>query len=164
MPNKKIGYDRHPQFLRGRVAESAPNTLTEVELATPNLTEAGFVMEILKIFWDLDLSVMDGASADGLKFAIYETSRTALPFYSDSGTIFIHHTFQQLTSSGTNIYYKSGMMDYTDGAGNGLLIGRKKIILAITGISQTAGKTVNFAILYRLVKISPAELVGLISS
>lgn len=150
-------------MLRGSVTESAANTFTEANLPTPNMTEAGYVMEVLRIYFEIegDLNLTDG---DKLSIAVYENSVTALPYYDDSGVILKWKYVAGVVASGANKILLTYTQDYTDGAGNGLLVGRKEIKLGIEGLSQTNALKANFAILYRLVKVSPAELVGLISS
>jgi hypothetical protein len=56
-----------------------------------------------------------------------------------------------------------GMFDLTDGAGNGPLIGAPSIFAAVEGVSQGNAVTIHFAVLYRLIKVSPTELLGIIA-
>jgi hypothetical protein len=163
MARKLSGVDIKPQFLRGFIIESGANTYTEKVIATPNLTEAGFVMEILKIFYEIE-SVLAEVSGDGILFAIQETSRVAVPDISDAGVILKERWMLLVVTEGGKYTKLTSVVDYTDGAGNGLLSARKELLMSVEGISQTIPMIIHFAILYRLVKVSPAEIVGLISS
>lgn len=120
-------------------------------------------MEILRIFWEISVPVAQVAG-DGLSFAIQETSRAAMPLISDAGVI-LKKTLRNIVVTEGGVYlHFTGSEDYTDGAGNGLLSGRKELIMSVIGISQSSDMEISYAILYRLVKVTPGELVGLISS
>lgn len=163
MPPKKASFDQKPQMLRMQVVGSAANTFTEASFPTPNLTEAGYVMEILRIYFELE-GTLDMIADDRISYGIWENSRAALPHLNDAGVVAKVKIHSTLLTEGASTTYETNQQDFTDGNGNGLLYGRKEIFIGVEGISQTNAITVNAAILYRLVKVTPAELVGLISS
>lgn len=147
--------------MRISVVESAINTFTEAEFPTPLIAELGYVMEILRLLVDADPGDLEGNS--NCDVAVYDRSRTAMPNLSDSGVL--HHSRLEsnvTTQGGTawNNYYE---VDFTDGAGNGLLYGKKSIFIAALGVGEVAVLDHHVAILYRLKKVNAAELVGLMA-
>jgi hypothetical protein len=146
-----------------QVIGSAPNTFTEASFNTPNLTEAGFVMEILRIYYELE-GVLDLGPDNRIEYGIWENSRPLMPNLNDSGVINKQKIHATLLTEGANSTYETPDVAFTDGAGNGLLTGRKEIFIGVEGVAQTNAITVNAAILYRLVRVTPGELVGLIST
>lgn len=155
--------DLHPQWLRlPLITESAANTFTEGTVATPLLTEAGYVMEILKIFAVHPMG--DQAATEGIRFAVYDRTKTSMPNFTDNGVL-KHSRYQNvLTTSGGLENYGNHCDDYTDGNGNGVLYGKKNIYAGIQGQNQASPLTLEVAILYRLVKVDPEELISLIAS
>lgn len=163
-PKTALQVDVNPQFLRLQVTETATNTFTEAKVATPNLSEAGYVMEILKIFAMMEHVVLtQRAAGDMMQWAVYDRSKTALPSLSDSGVLFRYADgFDIVTSGGANPQ-KVINFDFTDGAGNGILYGKKELFAGIKGESLSQISRVDFAILYRLKKVSVAEMIGLVA-
>ena len=163
MGRKIMQADVKPQLLRGRVVETGANTYTEAEIITPNMTEAGYVMEILRVFLELEEhgTFLDG---DEIIVSLHETTRAAMPHINDAGVIYNHGQVISFTTSGILMFMRNFTQDYTDGNGNGILTGRKALLLGIQGTSQAGAMAANINILYRLVKATPAEIVGLIST
>ncbi len=160
--SKKKTFDLKPQLMRLQVTESAANTFTEIALSTPNLPEVGLIMEILRIYWESETDA-EAANADKITVGLYGVSRTAMPGLNDNDVIWKFRRTKHFTSSGSDMFLETGETPYTDGNGNGLLYGRKDIILAIEGESNITAHIFNLAILFRLVKVSSQELIGLIT-
>lgn len=156
--------DIKPQLMRITVTESSAETFTEAFVATPLIAEAGLVMEILKVFFytALDNDEITIVALDVIKVALYDRSQEAVPRISDVGTVMADRLGHDATTNGC-AWWTTREFDLTDGAGNGLLYGKKSIYLGIEGTSVANPARVDCAILYRLVPVNPTELIGLMA-
>lgn len=148
--------------MKGTVVESAVNTFTEAPINVPNLAEAGFVMEILKIWMENTHNAPTSIDAgDHVAAALYDRPATALPRLADPGVIITqrHHGGSGAT---TGMYQTVWEYDFTDGDGNGLLYGKKQLFLGVLGLSLGVVGRADVSILYRLKKVKIEELVGLV--
>lgn len=154
--------DKHPQFVRGLVTEDTASTFKQGTMNLPQLTEAGFVVEILKIFWEIPTTI-SGAVNDGVQIAVYENSDNAIPNISEAGVWLVDRQAFPLTTEGAPTIRHQGAKDFTDGGGNGVLTARKQLFIAVLGVSQAALSALAIQIEYRLVKVSAAELLGMMA-
>lgn len=148
--------DVNPQLIRGSVQMSAANAFTEAVISTPVIAEAGYVMELLKIFLDENLGGL--ANLNTFEAAIYDRSRAAIPNISDPGVIHSHRRYSRTGGATASSYTE---VDLTDGGGNGLLYGKKQIFCAADSTDDTVALGFKYAILYRLKAVNATELVGL---
>lgn len=152
--------DINPQMMRMQVVESAANTFTEANFATPSLLEAGYVMEILRITTALE-SIPDISGGDRYEVAIYDRTKSAIPAHSDDGVLVSYKRHIGLATQGGSEFGSVHIWEFTDGAGNGLLYAGKRLYIAVLGESQTNPQTIGAQILYRLKKTSVEEIIGL---
>lgn len=159
-------FDKFPQFLRGRVVESAANTFTDASINTnvPVQVPKGktLILNLLKVHLGMD----PGTKGDGdrVQFQLYTgRARTAMANYEEAGTlIFIEHITNLVTQGGTEGDYTK-IFDFSDGNGHGILIAAREIRLSVLGVSQAAALTCRVAIEYTLVEVEADELVGLVT-
>jgi len=151
--------DINPQFIRGEVIESAVNTYTEAAVSTPNIAEAGFAMEILKVFIEINVDAM--GDDQGVEVHLADRSRTVIGSINTPGVIAKLRTLNRFTTSGRAHANYPVEYDLTDSGGNGYLYGKKEIFAAVFGTGQTVPITGKWALLYRIKKVSVTELVGL---
>lgn len=155
--------DVNPQFLAIGVLESAANTFTEGEIPTPNIAEAGYVMEILKVYAEIaktDKSIF--IAADQVDIALYDRTRTERAFLSEAGMICTWRIHCFVDTSGGHFQSLQKEWDFTDSGGNGFLYGKKKLYAYTQGFSSSEATRISFRILYRLKKVAVTELVGLV--
>lgn len=164
MVKKLAARDVKPQILRLRMKESGTNTYTEGEVNTPNMTEAGYVMEILRIEFAHSTQPNKTTTGDEANWALSDSSKTVIPRLDQPGVLCRDGWGFDLMSSGAATSGGRGMYDFTDGAGNGLLYGKKTLFWHVKGESQSAALDIGWTLLYRLVKVSAEEIVGLISA
>lgn len=141
--------------------ETAANTFTENSFPTGTLLEAGFVLEVLRIKLEIE-SIVDQGANDGLKIAIYERSRAAMPHLNDSG-VFAVYDFESEVAGGSGVseMLKFHDYDFTDGGGNGIASAQKELFIGIQGVGQTNPQTANVAVLTRVTRVALEELVAL---
>ena len=164
MPRAKTSIkDEYPQWLRGEVTESSVNTYTETHIAAPNLTEAGYIMEIIKVF--IELQTSDDtflAAGDGIRCHLSDRSFAAMPHINDAGVIIGDRIEFEVETSGGGVNYSVKEVDFA-ACGHGVLFAKKSFYFAVQGVSMPATGTFRWAMLYRLVKVSSEELIGLMS-
>jgi len=158
--------DVNPQYIRFSLEQSAVNTLTLSELRTPVLiSHVGAkveIMEILKIFVDLDI---DTLAEDGALLCHLSTiNHAAIQRLDGSGVIAFVGVRTQLATNGAVLDISPIVIDLTDGNGNGYLVASPTIQLALTSLGQTATRTLTGAILYRMKSVATTEYVGIAQS
>jgi hypothetical protein len=107
-------------------------------------------------------SIIDQAANDGLKIALYENSRAAMPHLNDAG-VFLIWDFESEVAGGSGVSeaLKFHDYDFTDGGGNGIVTAKKELFIGVQGVGQTNPQTINIAVLSRLVQVALEELVSL---
>lgn len=158
-------FDQFPQTMRFRVAESAANTFTEANINTNLPLNGKFVMEILKVQFQVEAELEPTlASGDAWQWALYDRTRATMPVLNDPGVIAKELGHSELTTSGQSSYEAKPPIDIGDGAGHGLLYGNERIFLAVEGTSQNAALEISVAITFRLVEVKAEELIGIIKN
>lgn len=173
MPAKKR-FDENPQFMNLKITESAANTYTEDSESTPVVTQLvdgnAQVIEILKIMTNLEAPDLLAATKSTSNMHISSKSETAIKYLEDSNVII--HEDRQVEAVGARTAEATGVTnckhpaiyDFTDAEGNGLLFAGKKIYIGVTGVGCNNPMSARAKILYRLKKVSAAELLGIIQN
>lgn len=152
--------DLKPQILRISVVSAVQDAFSEAEVATPTIAEAGFVMEILRVTYTVNMTGHLGYAANDIVFgALYDRSTDAIPELSDSGVL-ISDSVQCM---GLGVISDLRTVDFMDGDGNGLLYAKKSIFAGTDSVTASYPAEFHAAILYRLVEVTPAELIGLLA-
>jgi len=165
--------DVNPQFIRARVVESATNTYTEIPVSLPTVQQLSdgksLVIEILKIFINTQMPDFQNVIISDTTVQLTTKPQTDLVRLSNPTTIFTESkTIFCVDTAATDatLVYKSDdstkVYDYSDGAGNGYLVGSNLVYFGIKGTNNMAAKNANIAILYRLKKVGASELIGMI--
>lgn len=169
--------DEKPQFLNLNTAqETVLNTYREVPTSTPVVTVSGsnkaIVMEVLKIFYNHSTPEIINVLRTSIAMTVATRSFSTLQQISSPGVLArIDSEIEVFDSAATDAtvvvqYYKGSaehVVDLTDGAGNGILVASKNLYLGVKGNQRTVLAQALGKILYRLVEVSAAELVGIIA-
>jgi len=159
--------DVNPQFLSAVVPMVTADIYAEAEIIIP-VMRFGFtkgraqVIEVLKIFYEMP--VMSVATpSDVARMQITTQSKDALVDYNNPDCIFKRQrlNLENGTPAGFNVVDPFGMVDYTDGAGHGIIIAGTSLFLGLDTVGYSAGVNGRVKILYRFKNISLPEFVGL---
>lgn len=165
--------DINPQFMNGKVIESAANTFTQAEISLPVVHDLGngkaLVVELLKVFYELSsVEPIDNTSVT-LSAQITKDSQAAMILLENASCIFrviknLYLFDTGATDATVTVQRTSGMHihDYTDGNGNGYLLGKTKIFLGIKGTAFVGANVFRVKLLYRMKQVSAQELIGII--
>ena len=158
------------------IQTSSANTYTELEIPMPTVHDLGngkaLVVELIKIFSELSSAEVVDAVTTTVSAAISKQSKAAMPTLSDPDTFWRrnngYHVEDTAATDATllaDVGSQSTMKidDYTDGNGNGYLIGARSIYVAIGGANNTGNSTVKGKLYYRMKRVSATELIGIIS-
>ena len=171
--------DVNPQFLLSpRISNATPGSLVSVQLPLPiqrlPTTGRAQVLEILKVTWDFDFTIINTDAATTLGGIAYLTTRNpnnSAPSTVDNTTVdWIEQKLQTLsaTSGGIAVQIEHPFLhDLTDGAGHGVLIGTDYLFLSLLNPSGYTAGNVTFSsarILYRWKDVSLAEYIGMVQS
>lgn len=158
--------DINPQLIRGEVISSANDTFTENVTATPLVAEAGLVMEILKVFMQLEfvnpieLLVGGDLAVGSLRD---RASLLSPPRIGQTGVIATFKMNAGVVTNGANGMNMIVEYDLTDSNGNGMLYGKRDIFATVDSVGAATEIILSWAILYRLKKVNATELVGLMA-
>lgn len=160
--------DKHPQWLKARVVESAAGTFTTQEVETPVISGPNnfYVMSVLDIYYEVlmaDGAQLVTAKETGASVQLTRNVETALLSNTNDDVIFFgSQKFHTLTSGSTSYGPKQVIMH--DGQGNGVLIADKSIQLSIQGDGDNAAAcTCNLWIKYKLTKVSAQDLLDMLA-
>lgn len=173
--------DVNPQFLSGALTLSAANTATELTLGTPIVrvgqgasSSRSVIMEILKLWVDYPSLDADAAAATDrtMRFSVSTTSSGGTPavLSLDNPRVLIAVQTQlrnAFTAAGTGMLENSFQpqeIDFTDGAGHGVLVATDNIFIQATTLGQAAASTFRFKFLYRFKEVSLVEYIGIVQS
>lgn len=163
--------DKYPQWLQlPRVVEEAAGTFFEgVQTQSPVIPSSNVVMEILGILWEVDTSGLQAVSADlqaDLNYQITTSSQTAVISVSDPACVNrVKLEFAAIRNDATGVAMQmEDTVIWHDWAssGHGPLTAARKFFLGIRGNSAISAISFEARMLYRLVKVTEAELLGLI--
>lgn len=171
--------DVNPQFLSGSITLSAANTATELTLGTPIVrvgqgasSSRSVIMEILKLWVEMPNVDQDAAGATGrsMQFSMTTTSQgTSIASLSNPRCLAsIEDNFRNaFTAAGTGLLFfnqNPREVDFTDGAGHGVLVATDNIFLQANTSNQAGAATFTFKILYRFKEVSLVEYIGIVQS
>lgn len=169
MSARKVGMDKFPNFMSGRLTLSAANTFTTQQIFTPipRLKTTGNKATVMELLWmELVPTVTDFvASGDNLSFGVQIGAvPTAVATPDDPRSIWTYITEFGALTSGGNLQVYPARADFQSQDGHGYLLASDAF--HITGLStgQAAAVSYNWRIYYRFVEISVAEFVGLVQS
>lgn len=157
--------DRNPQFLNMRVVESAASTFTtaEVPLPIPRLGTTRMAIELLRIF-AMKENAFDGGVGDALTYGISFRAETARPAMDSGNTLLSVRIDANTTTSGKSMTIHPLVWDFTDGAGNGVMIATDNLNAWVQGVSESVAQTITFKLLYRFKRITSEEYIGIVQS
>lgn len=164
--------DVNPQWMSMSVTETAANTFTQSSENAPTVQDIGngkaLVMEILKARVD----IQDPDSVDG------KTNLVSLQLTSQSKSDTVSATdadlivrqaitaLNQTETTDDKVIFpprrRVETIDLTDGAGHGVLFAGKTLFLGIKGSENSAAKSGNIRLLYRLKEVGAVELLGIL--
>jgi len=168
-------HDVNPQILNVAVTTTGANTFTQASIVLPqnkfqNAKNSAIVIEVLKVIYN-----MPAADANHTAGGNLISSTTQLATRSQTGIVLNDPTVQfygqreqfgAFTAAGsyTNSYVDPIMIDYTDGAGHGVLVATDQLFMGVntSGFAGTAAFGVKM--LYRFKEISLAEYIGIVQS
>jgi len=154
--------DVNPQYMHLSATQTGADTATTVTFPIPiqRLQNAGRaqVMEILKVFWSVDLSV----EVDSVITFVLSTANTAAQTYGSTRVIDALLERMGITTSGTFDHVQPICHDLTDGAGHGFLVATDNIFLQLNSVTTGQTLSCNVKILYRWKDVSTTEYVGIV--
>jgi len=168
-----MGIDVYPQWLNlTSVTEAVAGTLKQSETKMPIRIENLQVMEILKIQFEITGGSISGIDADhfaGINGQITETSETTLLALNDRNLIqnfrkLMVMQFAESTETGGGAFTIDYVFEFDyDVGGKGFLYAGVSMFLAVKQDSSAPGvASLNARLLYKLVKVSANELIGLV--
>lgn len=171
-------HDVNPQWLFGpRMQNLTVGSFIAVTIPLPiqRLPQSGraMVLELLKVMWDFDYTIINTDAATTLGGLAYLSTRPliATPSTQDPYIIdWIEMKLQTLsaTSGGIAVFQQHPYIhDLTDDAGHGILVGTDNLYVGLLNpTNYTSGNQCYSAvrILYRWKDVSLAEYVGMVQS
>ncbi len=167
--------DVSPQLLTAAVTMTGANTFTETTIATPMsriATRKGkaMVLELLKAYFDLP--VKDNNYASGGESSIVTADLAVAPAASLSLSsplilIAVNKEYRgAFTAAGTysSVQIEPVIVDFTDGAGHGILVGTDQIFFGMTTSNFAGAASGTCRILYRFKEVSVEEYIGIVQS
>jgi len=168
--------DVNPQYLSGRVTQSAADTSTTQSFNLPvtRIPQSNRVtiVEILKIFVNSSNWPANAAAAWTLKninivFSSISFATTAANFNEPNVFAFFDRNWAGcFTDAYTAVDQYDDLMirDLTDGAGHGILLATDQIYVQVNSVGTGLSVNCDFKILYRFKTVSITEYVGIVQS
>lgn len=158
--------DVNPQFLSFQAVQAVANTTIsgEVPLPIQRLQTRGEaqVVEVLKVYFT---SGNNDPNDYSYEVAISTKNfGSVAPGFADPTVFAAYQHSTQFTVSGTTDIDHPFVLDLTDGAGHGILIGTDKIYWNAFSNGLTSVLTMDVKILYRFKNVSVIEYVGIVQS
>lgn len=182
--------DVNPQWMRIQVTEATPGVPQSIQFPLPiqRLQQSAGrsqVVEILKVIWDNTQYV--GTTAGTYKTAGILSTGGNLPVPTTPLSYEQLKANSKIISYANNYYINVGgasaalfgvgedgnnwLVDLTDGAGHGILIGTDFLFLSVLSgtaaggsVNPTSSQTSTVYVLYRMKDVSLAEYVGIVQS
>lgn len=163
--------DQYPQWLQlPRITESAAGTFAEgVQTQSPVIPQSNKVMEILGVQFEMDSSGVQAVSADlqaDMMYQITSSSQSEIISFEDPALIDkVKQELAIIRNDATGVGMvseQSSIWHNFATAGHGPLTAARKFFLGVRGNSALAAIGFDARILYRLVQVTEAELLGLI--
>lgn len=163
--------DVNPQFVTLNATQTGTDTTTTVafpipiqRLGTSRGSERAQVMELLKIFCYIETILPSNAAwLVQASLSTVGTSTTGTDI-SDPRTIVRFLNRLYFNTSGATISQMPHVVDFTDGAGHGILIASDQIYLNIVSQNTSASVEITFKVMYRWKNVSITEYVGIVQS
>lgn len=163
--------DQYPQWLQlPNVIETAAGTFTQsVATQSPVIPASNVVMEILAVEWNLDHSGVQALSADqqaNLEAQITSSSQIGMITFNDPALI--DRAKDELAvirndATGVSVSVMDAIKLHDFGSsGHGFLTAARQFFIANLSSTNLSPLQASARILYRLVKVTEAELLGLI--
>lgn len=156
--------DKKPQLFHMNPSgqQSAVNTYAEAGTNTPVAIspDHSYVMEILKIKFVFDGSLDTNLAT--VQVQLTKRSQSGLIYPNNPDLIASVRRSLTLTTSGASELKESDEIDLTDSGGNGYLFAGRELFLGVNTDNQTTAKMNAYCmVLYRLIPVTAAELVGI---
>lgn len=166
--------DRYPQWMNlPSLVETTGGTFRQdAGTNTPVVRQSSKVMEILGVQWEIDFSGLQGIAADLQGQVIGEIStrvQTGIVGIENRDTIDgqkieFSFAFPEATESGcAAIGLNQSFWHGFSQGGHGFLTAAPTFFLGVLGFTGASQSRVRTRILYRLVQVSAAELIGLLT-
>lgn len=170
-------HDVNPQWMTGRVTQSAADVTTTAPFRLPRQVLPGaqgraLVMEVLRVWFDTPAGTTTAAAPAAYGFKVALTTKdfgtTSVP--TDEPTLFAYHQKEivnAFTAAGTFWFISNEpfVLDLTDGQGHGVLVATDSIFFQLNSITATGViNAATFKILYRWKEIGLAEYIGIVQS
>jgi len=164
--------DTYPQWLNMTpVSEAAAGTFIEQQTVMPVRIDNRQVLEILGVETEISGGSQSAVDADTeVEIVIQLTKRTQTARVALQDPDIVHLRSQLVaqqyaeateTGGGPYSYSKTRYTDYASG-GKGFLVAAQSLFLGVVGSATIAVVTARCRFLYRLVKVSAEELIGLV--
>jgi hypothetical protein len=173
--------DVNPQVWTIQVVQSSSDANAQLQLPTPvsvyQTTGSGTqVLEILRVTWDTTGFAPSGSATTYNIIGYIATA--SLPGPQNKTDVealvanplvisYVQKNYYEVTAASYQIDTDPFQLDYTDGAGHGILVATRNIYLGISTNGGTATGKANYAtarILYRLKNVDLADYVGIVAS
>lgn len=165
--------DVNPQFMNLALTTSAADTFTQSQTQIPiqRLQNAGRaqVMEVLKIWMTTTQLIPAVATQTSHQVIASLTTKSmvAMPLINESTLFAYYEKFNTsaFTAAGTGTTSQElepFILDLTDNAGHGFLVGSDNIYLQLTSTAQGIVVVAGVKILYRWKDVSIQEYVGIV--
>lgn len=167
--------DVSPQLITASITMSAANTFTETTIATPVsriATRKGkaMVLELLKTYWDLPVKDNNYAAGGESSLVTADLSVSPAAGLAVSSPLILSVVNKEyrgaFTAAGTysSVQVEPVVVDFTDGAGHGVLIGTDQIFIGLTTTNFAGAGSCTCRILYRFKEVSVEEYIGIVQS
>ncbi len=165
---KVTSTDRFPNFLTGRLTESAADTFTTAQVFTPiprlkTVGNKATVMELLYMETDLQTTLNAAQEAVTVSFSLGSVP-TAMLVFNDPRVFARRETQMMLLTSGAIIQNDPVRQDLQSTDGFGYLLASDAFNVSILGTNTGVANQVDWKLFYRFVDIPLSEFVGLVQS
>jgi hypothetical protein len=147
--------------INAAVTSGSANAYVEGEISTNLALQASQAMKIL--FLEIQHPPFDSviAANDTSYLQLTKASKTAIVSLTDPDVILADHMTLALLTSGGSIYTPFRRYDFT--SIGGILIAKEKLYLANQTVGWSAAATARIRIYYELVRLTPTQLITLVT-
>jgi hypothetical protein len=167
--------DVNPQLLTMSLSTSAANTFTQSTIPFPlsrfgNKKGKAIVVEILKAFPDLPVWDANPAAGGQVALVLWQlatTNQTLIGTADPTVLLFGQKEYRgAFTAAGSyfGIAQEPAWIDFTDGAGHGLLVGTDQVFYGVNTTNFAGAATFTLKILYRFKEVNVEEYIGIVQS
>lgn len=166
--------DVNPQFMNLKVTQTAADAFTQAQFPVPvQRLPAGNraqVMEVLKIYFTSSQLTTEAAASTAHNMLVTLTTKSIVVAQAtiDEPSVFGYYgknNDNAFTAAGTGLLafdFEPYVLDLTDNAGHGFLIGTDSIYIQINSVATGNINNARVKILYRWKDVSMAEYVGMV--